>query len=148
MNKIDKIVNQDKLALSTLIVFVKSHHSVYQREMKTIRESGLTVSQFAVLEALYTYKELTINEIIQKNLSTSGNMTVVIRNLEKCGLVERKVNFKDNRSALITLTQKGQNKIESILPKHYSNVIEIMNVLTDEEKQLLKQLLKKLSGVK
>ena len=108
----------------------------------------MTVSQFAVLEALYTYKELTINEIIQKNLSTSGNMTVVIRNLEKCGLVERKVNFKDKRSALITLTQKGQNKIESILPKHYSNVIEIMNVLTDEEKQLLKQLLKKLSGVK
>ena len=84
MDKIESIINENKLALSTFIVLTRTYHKCSsKRELKTITNSSLTIAQFAVLEVLYTHRQLTIGEIIKKNLTTSGNMTVVINNLEK-----------------------------------------------------------------
>ena len=54
---------------------------------KDFREKGITSSQFSVLDVLYTKGEMRICELIEKVLSTSGNMTVVVKNMEKKVLV-------------------------------------------------------------
>ncbi|WP_330582874.1 MarR family winged helix-turn-helix transcriptional regulator [Peptoclostridium sp.] len=121
--------------------------SVHKREYKTIKEGGLTVSQFAVLEVLYHKGDLRISEIIDKILSTGGNMTVVIDNLAKENLVERRIDSSDRRVNLISITEKGRKLMSEIFPKHVENINEIFSVLTEEEKKSLTGLLKKLSGV-
>jgi MarR family transcriptional regulator, 2-MHQ and catechol-resistance regulon repressor len=137
----------EDLNLKALIALSRCTQNVHKREYKTIKEGGLTVSQFAVLEVLYHKGDLRICEIIDKILSTGGNMTVVIDNLVKESLVKRCVDPKDRRVNLISITEKGEDLISEIFPKHLENINEIFSVLTIEEKKNLISLLKKLSGV-
>ena len=145
MEKIKKLINENYLDLSTLIVFTRAEHSIHRKEYQTIKDHGLTAAQFGVLEALYVKGDLKIGQLIEKILTTSGNMTVVVRNLEKAGLVKKIEDPADKRSTIISLTDLGRKKIEEILPSHYQNIIDIFSVLSDEEKVQLKEILKKLS---
>ncbi|MPM34791.1 HTH-type transcriptional regulator MhqR [bioreactor metagenome] len=135
------------LNLKTLIALSRTTNNVHRKEYKTIKEGGLTVSQFSVLEVLYHKGDLKIQDIIEKTLSTGGNMTVVIENLVKDGLVIRYKDQEDKRVNLISITEKGKAIIEDIFPKHIENINDIFSTLTGEEKQSLIGLLKKLSGV-
>ncbi|MBU3804240.1 MAG: MarR family transcriptional regulator, partial [Candidatus Cellulosilyticum pullistercoris] len=92
---------------------------------------------------LYNKGDLKINELIEKILTTSGNITVVIKNLEKEGLIQKSADPKDKRSCIISLTDKGKQYIETILPKHIDNIRSIFEVLSNEEKRVLKDILKK-----
>ena len=144
---IKDIINENKLTLSTLITFTRAEHTIHKKELETIKPSGLTIAQFGVLEALYNKGDLRICEIIEKILTTSGNITVVIKNLEKDGLVKKNLDPKDKRSTIISITDKGKKIIENILPNHINNISGIFNVLTDEEKITLKNILKKFKNI-
>lgn len=135
------------LNLKLLIALTRSTQSVQKREQRTIKEGGLTVSQFAVLEILYHKGDLRICEILEKALATGGNMTVVIDNLVKQDLVRRCNDPKDRRVNLISITEKGRQLISDIFPTHVENINEIFSVLTLEEKNDLIKILKRLSGV-
>lgn len=113
---------------------------------KIFNEAGLTTSQFAVLEALYHKGKLTINQIMERILSTSGNMTVVINNLEKNEMIEKKTNPADKRSCLISITEKGAKKFKEIFPKHLEDLKRNLMDLTEEEKQVLADILKKVKS--
>ena len=147
MKDIKDLIKKNKLTLSTLVVFTRAEHTIHKKEIETIRSSGLTTAQFGVLEALYNKGDLKICELIEKMLTTSGNITVVIKNLEKDGLIKRKEDPEDKRSCIISLTEKGKKVIEDILPDHINNIIDIFNVLTDEEKITLKNILKKFKKI-
>ena len=108
-----------------------------------MKAGGLTPSQFAVLEVLYSKGDLKICEIIEKILTTSGNVTVVIKNLEKDGLVSKHSDTNDKRSILISITDKGKKIMSDIFPKHVDNINDIFSILTIEEKLELKKILKK-----
>ena len=95
----------------------------------------------------YNKGDLRICAIIEKILTTSGNITVVIKNLEKDGLVKKNMDPKDKRSTIISITDKGKKIIENILPSHIENISEIFSVLTDEEKITLKNILKKFKNI-
>lgn len=138
---------QNDLNLKAIIALSRCIQSVNKREYKIIKEGGLTFSQFGVLEVLYHKGDLRVSEIIDKILSTGGNMTVVIDNLAKDGLVERCVDPADRRASLISITEKGRNLMSEVFPKHVDNLDEIFSVLNAEEKKNLISLLKKLSGV-
>jgi DNA-binding MarR family transcriptional regulator len=135
------------LNLKLLIVLSRTAQSIHKKDQRTIKEGGLTVTQFAVLEMLYHKGDLKICEIIEKSLSTGGNMTVVIENLIKEDLVIRYHDPKDRRVNLISITDKGRQLISDIFPKHVENINDIFsNISVDEKKELI-VLLKKLSGV-
>lgn len=135
---------KDKLDLSILITLSRSTQMIQRRSAAILKDSGLTITQFGVLEALYHKGDMTINEIIERLLSTSGNMTVVINNLEKEQLINRYVNPKDRRSALIAITEKGCSRVEAIFPPHLQDLKENFSVYSEDEKEQLLDLLKKL----
>jgi DNA-binding MarR family transcriptional regulator len=134
------------LNLKTLVALSRCFQSVRKREMKTIKGAGLTVAQFGVLEILYHKGDLRIREIIEGTLSTGGNMTVVIENLEKTGFVSRYPDPKDGRASLIRITEKGRDLMERTFGGHVENIGEIFNVLATQEKLDLVKLLKKLGS--
>ncbi|MGL5414243.1 MAG: MarR family winged helix-turn-helix transcriptional regulator [Clostridium sp.] len=133
----NKFDTNNNLNLKALIALTRAEQKVHQKEYVTIKESGLTVSQFGVLEVLYHKGDLKICDIIEKILGTSGNITVVIKNLEKDGLVEKCVDEEDRRAVFISITEKGRKIIEDMFPKHVENINNIFSVLTDEEKKML-----------
>ena len=74
-------------ALNTYVKMMRAVESLTARVHRHLSSVGLTVSQFGVLEALYHLGPLSQREIGQKILRSSGNITLVIDNLEKRGLV-------------------------------------------------------------
>lgn len=127
-----------------IIALSRSLSSIHSKSEKLFKEHHLTMAQFAVLEALYHKGDCTIKTIIEAALSTSGNMTVVIKNLEKQGLVKRQSNPRDSRSYLISLTPTGFKLIENLFEQHMYLVEEKLVNLSDAEKNQVIHILKKI----
>ncbi len=106
-----------------------------------LRDQGLTPAQFAVLEALYHKGELSVGKIKESILTTSGNLTVVISNLEKRGLVVYKAG-EDRRFKIIKITQQGTELVEKIFPLHLELIDKLLNLYSREEKAILTKLLR------
>jgi DNA-binding MarR family transcriptional regulator len=70
-----------------------------------------------------------------KLLKSSGNITLVLHNLEKGGLVRRTRDDADRRIIRITLTKMGRVIINKILSEHVNAITEKMSILTAEEQR-------------
>lgn len=127
--------------MKTLMAFRRADRNIARDEGRVCKEYGITPIQFGVLETLYNGGNMRVGELMDKLLSTPGNMTVVIRNMERDGYIERKSDDTDRRSFLITITEKGTNLIEEMLPKHAALVEEIFSVLSAEQQKELTRLL-------
>ena len=79
-----------------------------------------------------------------KILKTSGNLTLVIDNLEKRGFVRREKDFTDRRRMVVNLTVFGNKLIKDIFPKHSKIAQNVFSVLDPKEQESLGRLLKKL----
>lgn len=135
---------QNDQNLKLLIALSRTTQAVHKRSAEIFNKGGLTTSQFSVLEALYHKGSMSINELIKTVLSTGGNMTVVINNLEKLRLVSRCINPEDKRSSLIAITDQGKSKVEEIFPQHLSDLENCFQTLSKDEKDYLVSLLKKI----
>ena len=131
-------------ALDTFIKLTRATESIMARLSRKGTIAPLSQSQFAVLEALYHLGPLTQGQVSAKLLKSTGNMTLVVDNLEKGGWVQRTRENDDRRQVTIHLTETGQALIERIFPAHASAVCEEMNVLTPEEQATLSALCLKL----
>ena len=135
---------QETLALNTYIKLMRAGEALGSR-LKTCRANGdLTFSQFAVLEALYHLGPLRPNVISAKTLRSPGNITLVIDNLAKAGLVTRAPAPDDRRALLVALTRKGKKVIAGVLPGHLAAIVNQMGVLSADEQKQLGELCKKL----
>lgn len=111
-----------------------------------VSENGLTISQFDVLQALYrSGKCLHIYELLERLITTPGNMTVILRNMEKAGLISRQTDEEDRRAYLIDITDEGIKVFENILPSHIENIKKFLGSLDTEEKEQLVYLLGKIT---
>ena len=135
---------EESRALKTYVKLMRAAESVTARTHRHLSSTGLTISQFAVLEALYHSGPLSQKEIGQKILRSSGNITMVIDNLEKTGLVKRERNAADRRFFIVHLTDKGDNLINKIFPPHAAVIAKDLGVLTAAEQATLGSLCKKL----
>lgn len=131
-------------ALKTYVKLMRAAESVTSRTHRHLASTGLTISQFAVLEALYQLGPLSQRDIGQKVLRSSGNITMVIDNLEKNKLVRRQRNKADRRFYIVHLTDKGYDLINSVFPPHAAVIAEDLGVLTAAEQDTLGRLCKKL----
>lgn len=136
--------DESALNLKLMVVLGRLNKAIDCELAPDIAANGLTPTQFGVLEALYHKGPLTINEIIEKTLSSSGNMGVVINNLEKCGFVTKKVSESDKRSRKVELTDKGREVIAGYFPRHVKTLNRIFSGLAIDEKDELRELMKKL----
>jgi MarR family 2-MHQ and catechol resistance regulon transcriptional repressor len=69
---------------------------------------------------------------------------MVIDNLERCGHVKRKRDPDDRRAVLIHLTPQGKKFIEDFFPRHLEKIKDEFSVLSEEEKDTLAEICKKL----
>lgn len=138
---------ENRRNLRIVIGFARSNTEFQRSIQQILTRYGITLSQFGVMESLYHLGDMKICEIIEKTLSTSGNMTVVIRNLEKDFFVIRKESPRDKRASLICLTEKGRDIIKEIFPENLKNLSKQLSRLTEVDKDDLSRLIKKMNGV-
>ena len=137
--------SETTINLKLMIIITKLIKSIDMAITPQISSIGLTGTQFVVLEALLNKGPLTINEIIERTVSSSGNIGLVIKNLERSELIRKKINDKDRRSRTIELTEKGRGIISEFFPEHVKTINNIFSGMNEKEKIELTELIKGLS---
>ncbi len=138
---------QEVSALRAFVKLMRASESVSADVHSHRAHTKLSMSQFGILEALYHLGPMCQKDIAGKILKSAGNITMVIDNLEKRGLVVRKRSLGDRRYYEVSLTDKGNGLIAEIFPDHATRVRERMSSLSSEELKTLSRLLKKLTPV-
>jgi MarR family 2-MHQ and catechol resistance regulon transcriptional repressor len=133
-----------QLALTTYIKLARAADSVSHRINAHLADVNLTISQFGVLESLYHLGPMFQKDLAAKILKSTGNITLVIDNLAKRGLVERVRSEQDRRYIRIHLTPTGETLIADFFPQHVDVVMREFAALTPEEQKILGKLSKKL----
>jgi MarR family 2-MHQ and catechol resistance regulon transcriptional repressor len=131
-------------ALNAYVKLIRASESISARIHRHLADVGLSISQFGVLEALYHLGPLSQAEIAKKVLKSTGNITMVIDNLEKRRLVTRQRKEEDRRYYTIQLTGEGKRLIKDIFPRHAAGIVKEMSVLTRIEQDQLGNLCRKL----
>lgn len=131
-------------ALNLIIKLVRCSDSINHRLEQPLQQSGLTTSQFGVLEALWHLGPLCLSDLARKLLKTGGNLTLVVRNLERDGMVRRRQANDDRRYFRIELTAKGKKLVQAVFAQHLQRVVRITGVLQPAEQEELARLCKRL----
>ncbi len=134
---------EERMALDVYIKLSRAANAVTGRINAHLAGVNLTISQFGVLESLYHLGPMHQNTLGEKILKSSGNMTLVIDNLVKRGLVERRRDVQDRRYIKVHLTEVGQALIKDIFPRHVQIVVNEMDILSPAEKEQLAYLCRK-----
>lgn len=129
-------------AVHAMIVFQRAARVIDLNVGNSIKQADLTSSQFGVLDVLYTKGEMSVSDLISKVLGTAGNMTVILKNMERDGLIYRKSADCDKRKSVIALTADGRMKFEEVLPAHRQEIEQVFSVLSEEDRTELIRLLK------
>jgi MarR family 2-MHQ and catechol resistance regulon transcriptional repressor len=136
MNPAQPPDDAERRALDAYVKLRRAVNALQAREAETLREAGLTESQF--LGAMCQ------KELARKILKSAGNLTTVIGNLERNGLVTRCRSGADRRVMTIDLTRRGRRLVQSIFPRHAAVLTRAFAVLEPEEQLRLGSLCKRL----
>ena len=132
------------LALNTYTKLMRAAESVTSRVNRSMTEFNLTISQFGVLEALHHKGAMCQRDVAAKILKSTGNITLVIDNLEKRNLVKRVRDSDDRRYLTIHLTDEGTAVIVQAFARVEAAIVTEFTVITTSEQELLGGLCKKL----
>ena len=138
------VTESQRLALGVYVKLMRAASCVTTQMHQHLAEWKLTMSQFGVLEALLHLGSMTQQDLGRKILKSSGNITMVIDNLEKRGLVSRATDPGDRRRTQVNLTVKGDALIREIFPDHVAISEGVFSVLDKTECHQLGSLLRKL----
>lgn len=131
-------------ALATFVKLLRAAETVATNTHRHLAGSGLSMSQFAVLEALLHRGPLCQRDIGLKILKSGGNITLVIDNLERRGLVQRTRTAADRRYLSVDLTPAGRALIERLFPRQAEAITAELAVLSAGEQEDLARLCRKL----
>ncbi|HLL82037.1 MAG TPA: MarR family transcriptional regulator [Longimicrobium sp.] len=131
-------------ALRLWVVLNRAIRAIAEHPRRQIERHDLRATEFAVLEALYHKGPLTLGQIGESVLVTSGSVTPVADKLERRALIQRRISAEDRRVCYAELTETGRELIGGIFPEHAEVIRAAMQGLTVEEKRIATALLRRL----
>ena len=132
-----------KKSMAVYISMSRVINTLRRENNKLILKHDLTLGQFAVMEALYSKGRLSTGEVMEKILTTSGNIPVIVKNLEKDGFITRKQDEADKRRFILDLTDKGKYLMDEIVPENLKFMDELISLWDDDDKEELIILMNK-----
>jgi MarR family 2-MHQ and catechol resistance regulon transcriptional repressor len=125
------------------LVLARCHHALSRIAERSIKDTGLGLTDFAALEALLHKGPLSITEIQSKVPLALGSMTAAVDRLEEKGLLLRTPSPRDRRAKILKLSPKGRSVVDAAFTRHAADLETAMAVLGQREKRQLHDLLKK-----
>ena len=131
-------------SLELFTVLARAYNWVNMHATRDHRRYGLNPTEFGILELLYHKGPLPLQQIGEKILISSGNITYSIDKLEQKHLLARRPAQNDRRVIFAELTRHGRVLLDEIFPLHAEVLRAATDGLTNEEKAQAIALLKKL----
>lgn len=135
---------EERRALDAYVKLVRANDTLASVLRPALRDDGLTVGQLGVLEALLHLGPMVLSVLAEKLLTSPSNVTTVVDNLERDGLVRRERSTQDRRRIEVSLTEEGRSLIEERFPRHAERITSLMTVLEPGELEDLGRLCRKL----
>jgi MarR family transcriptional regulator, 2-MHQ and catechol-resistance regulon repressor len=131
-------------SLALFIVLSRAYNWVNAHVTRDIRHYGLNPTEFGILELLYHQGPLPLQQIGEKILISSGNITYAVDKLEQKQLLMRQASPQDRRVTFAEITPQGHELLATIFPQHEEVIRAAVDGLTPEEQAQAIVLLKKL----
>jgi MarR family 2-MHQ and catechol resistance regulon transcriptional repressor len=135
---------EERRALDAYIKLQRAAETVMARTTAHLAGHKLTPSQFGVLEALYHLGTLSQRDLARKLLKSAGNISTVLKNLERRDLIARERSAADARYMEVCITEAGQGLLAGFFGQHVRGIVEEMSVLSAAEQDELARLCRKL----
>lgn len=119
---------------------------LHQMASRYMAEYGLSKSTINVLVLLHNgpAEGMQLHDLGALLLVSRANITGLMDHLEEKDYVTRVVDIHDRRARLARITKKGESLLDKFMPIHHANMNLLMRDMSDEEKETLVSLLKKM----
>jgi MarR family transcriptional regulator, organic hydroperoxide resistance regulator len=113
-----------------------------------LEEIGVTYPQYLALLVLWEDGTVSVKELGRKLFLDSGTLTPMLKRMESNGLVERHRSVEDERSVVISLTNKGEAMKEkaACVPTRLLERLEMDGKELERLDQTLTTILGRLQG--
>jgi MarR family transcriptional regulator, organic hydroperoxide resistance regulator len=125
-----------------LFHLITSH--LNNRLLDRMRPHGVTVQRWRVLMVLMNGDGRTMTDLVRMTLIAQPAVSRVIDQMERNGLVERRVAERDNRIVEVFLTQHGRDTYWKIAPDAEKHGIDMLAGFDASERKQLFELLRRL----
>ncbi|MFC5729274.1 MULTISPECIES: MarR family winged helix-turn-helix transcriptional regulator [Nocardioides] len=125
---------------------LRVHAAVVPKLARALAERGLPISWYDVLLVLNAApdRRLRMSELGGQAVVSREQVSRVVTELEKAGLVERQPNLDDRRSSYAAITAEGRRRLRSAAPTYLAAIEEhFSSHLTDKEVDVLTRALGK-----
>src|SRR3954451_11723386 len=115
---------------------------------EALNEHGLTRPSYLVLLALLGADEhrLTQRDLMASVQRTSGTLSVRLARLERAGYVERERAPDDRRGAIVSLTDRGRERVEAGRPAYEDTAARLVAGLPDDDRDQFAERLRRWLG--
>jgi MarR family transcriptional regulator, 2-MHQ and catechol-resistance regulon repressor len=134
----------EQAALKLWVVLSRAQAAIARHAEADVARHGLTITEFAILEALHHKGPLLLGELQQKILVSSGGVTYLVDRLVEKGFVERRACPADRRARYAALTPAGNRLLARIFPEHAKHIVRALSGLGTAERAQATELLRTL----
>ena len=127
--------------LSVWLRLIKAYNLILPEARRSV-EPGFTLPQFDVMAQLHRRPDgMTFVELSRNLLVSAGNVTGIVKRLERERLVARETNESDRRSARLRLTAEGRRRIAAAVPRHARDIEKVFASVPRNDVEQLRRLL-------
>lgn len=127
-------------------MLMKIQHKVFQYNLCMLKDMNVHPGQMPLLVLLCKKDGRVQKELADQLEIKPPTLNVMIRRLEKNGLLIKKQDPEDQRKSRIYISARGRILVEEIGKKSDEIVEQVENVFTEEERKEFLRLLKKMDA--
>jgi DNA-binding MarR family transcriptional regulator len=123
------------------VELILAHKAHRQRGERKLGKLGLRVGQELVLLQLWAEDRLSQGQLAERLGVEQATISIMIRRMEKCRLVERCSDKEDARVTRVCLAEKGRKLEKPVLQMWREQEQQMLRGLKARERQALRKLL-------
>lgn len=109
---------------------------------RSFREEGfeITPQQWAVLNRLWEMEGVHQSKLAKKTTKNRHNMTMILKQLENKGLIEKKTDQQDKRLQRVYLTKEGKALKSKLIPIAIEALEKIFSGVSQKDLRIVKNI--------
>jgi DNA-binding MarR family transcriptional regulator len=118
-----------ELALSPTHLLYRAQQLAANKSASALKEAGLTIRQFALLEALSEKDGASQSQLVDATAIDRSTLADMVSRMEKAGLIRRQRSESDMRANTVHLTDRGNEALSIARPAVARADKELMELL-------------------
>lgn len=111
-----------------------------------LRKSGINITRWRVLSVLRAHGRLSLGRIVALTAMEQPSVSRVVMQLEREGLVKRRVSREDSRVVHVNLTAAGNRAFQSVYPTAHRHQEKALGGFSKKEIKTLTGLLQRIQA--